>query len=112
MDKETPYNPSNALITREVIAAMLKEHGVVDGVEDMGQYYKSMVHRSYCTRKNETFAAGNKQCPESCLPLQEESNERLELLGIRRFAVSPLRRRAHAELLFAVAPASTRRIAR
>ena len=39
------------------------------------------MHRSYCTRKNENFVVGNAQCPSGCIPLQEESNERLEFLG-------------------------------
>lgn len=76
-----PFNTRNTLITLNEIRGLLLKYGVEDAVKDGGQYFKSMVHRSYCTRKNETFKAGNLQCPANCLPLQEESNERLEFLG-------------------------------
>ena len=77
----TPFNPANRLIRVDEIEAMLSRYGIADRVLDCAEFYKSMVHRSYCTRKNENFISGNLQCPPSCLPLQEESNERLELLG-------------------------------
>jgi ribonuclease-3 len=41
----------------------------------------AFINKSYCTRKNENFIDGNTNCPKDCLPLQEESNERLEFLG-------------------------------
>ncbi|PNH12524.1 putative ribonuclease 3 [Tetrabaena socialis] len=77
----TPFNPCNRLITPSEIHALLSKYGVADEPLDCAEYFKSMVHRSYCTRKNENFISGNLQCPANCLPLQEESNERLELLG-------------------------------
>lgn len=77
----TPFNSINRLISPVEIAAMLRKYGVDDVPLDCSQYYTSMVHRSYCTRKNENFISGNIQCPANCMPLQEESNERLELLG-------------------------------
>lgn len=40
-----------------------------------------MVHKSYCICKNQNVVNGNKNKPEDCLPLQEESYERLEFLG-------------------------------
>lgn len=80
-----PFNRRNRLISAHDIRRMLRAHGVTPPAEeedmDCAEYYKSMVHRSYCTRKNENFHSGNLQCPANCLPLQEESNERLELLG-------------------------------
>jgi dsRNA-specific ribonuclease len=48
---------------------------------DFTEFFKAMVHRSYCTRKQDNFHSGNVMCPPDCLPLQEESNERLEFLG-------------------------------
>jgi ribonuclease-3 len=78
----TPFNPANRLITPGDIRAMLARYGLDDvDLQECGLYYKAMVHRSYVTRKNENFVSGNVQCPRNCLPLQEESNERLELLG-------------------------------
>lgn len=76
-----PYNPVNALVTVDQIAKILKQYGLDGVVNDINIYRKAMVHRSYCTRKNENFVNGNVQCPDDCLPLQEESNERLEFLG-------------------------------
>ncbi|PNG99642.1 putative ribonuclease 3 [Tetrabaena socialis] len=83
MSESAPFNPANRLITREEIRALLSKYGVhcTTELDDCTEYYKSMVHRSYCTRKNENFISGNIQCPSNCMPLQEESNERLELLG-------------------------------
>jgi ribonuclease III len=76
-----PYNPSNVLIQEVTVAGILKTYGSMTRINDLDVYRKAMVHRSYCTRKNENFINGNTQCPDGCLPLQEESNERLEFLG-------------------------------
>lgn len=76
-----PYNPKNKLVVHEEVVCILKTYGVDDEIRDLGLYRKSFVHKSYCTRKNENFIDGNVNCPEDCLPLQEESNERLEFLG-------------------------------
>lgn len=77
-----PYNPSNTLIHEPAVGALLSAYGGVSAdIHDINIYRKAMVHRSYCTRKNENFVNGNMQCPDDCLPLQEESNERLEFLG-------------------------------
>lgn len=76
-----PYNPSNRLIGSDGLRALLSPFGVSEPFKDLGLYRKSFVHKSYCTRKNENFVDGNVNCPEDCLPLQEESNERLEFLG-------------------------------
>ena len=77
-NEELPYNPLNKLVTEEEVNALL---GDVTKVKDINIYRKAFVHRSYCTRKNENFLIGNLGCPTNCLPLQEESNERLEFLG-------------------------------
>lgn len=82
MEVETlPYNPANNLMMEEDVIALLSTYGVRSGIRDMSMYRMAMVHKSYCTRKNENFIDGNANCPEHCLGLQENSNERLEFLG-------------------------------
>ncbi len=76
-----PYNPFNNLINKDNLDKLLKNFGVEDEFIDINIYRKAFVHKSYCTRKNENFIDGNVNCPKDCLPLQEESNERLEYLG-------------------------------
>lgn len=80
-DQETPFNCSNTLITAEYVNQLLGKYGVDGGFKSLDIYRCATVHKSYCTRKNENFFEGNAECPEGCLPLQEESNERLEFLG-------------------------------
>lgn len=79
--EELPYNKRNYLITSEDVHRILSAHGINKKVKDINIYRKAFVHKSYCTRKNENFVTGNTNCPEGCLPLQEESNERYEFLG-------------------------------
>lgn len=78
---ETPYNPLNTLISQDDICKILSTYGVKEKPNNIGLYRCATVHKSYCTRKNENFVDGNVSCPKNCLPLQEESNERLEFLG-------------------------------
>lgn len=78
---DTPYNPSNILIEPEQVQQILSKYDVPDTLINIDIYRKALVHKSYCTRKNENFLNGNVNCPDGCLPLQEESNERLEFLG-------------------------------
>jgi len=73
-----PYNPVNVVISREQLQQLL---GTQVTIGDIDVYRGAFVHRSYCTRKNENVHNGNTQRPAHCLPLQEESNERLEFLG-------------------------------
>ena len=73
-----PYNQNNKLINENQICVLLS---IYDDIGNINIYRRAFVHRSYCTRKNENFLNGNVNCPEGCLPLQEESNERLEFLG-------------------------------
>lgn len=81
MQQELPYNYSNIVLNTNDILSLFKKYGVNCDINDINVYRKSMVHKSYCTRKNETFDNGNLMCPGDCIPLQEESNERLEFLG-------------------------------
>jgi ribonuclease-3 len=77
----TPYNEKNILLMSKDLTHLLSSYGVVDPFRNIDIYRNAFVHKSYCTRKNENFLNGNVNCPEDCLPLQEESNERLEFLG-------------------------------
>jgi ribonuclease-3 len=76
-----PYNDKNCLINEEQLQRLLSNYGVTRPFNNIDIYRKAFVHKSYCTRKNENFLSGNVHCPEGCLPLQEESQERLEFLG-------------------------------
>lgn len=76
-----PYNPANVLVSEEDITNILQTYGVEASFRDINMYRKAFVHKSYCTRKNENFVNGNINCPLNCIPLQEESNERLEFFG-------------------------------
>lgn len=78
---DLPYNNKNILIDDESLGKILKTYGIEGGFKDINTYRMAFVNKSYCTRKNENFVDGNVNCPEDCLPLQEESNERLEFLG-------------------------------
>lgn len=78
---ETPFNPNNSLLQIKTIKSILVNHGIDYDPQDISIYRKALLHKSYCTRKNENFLSGNLACPGNCLPLQEESNERLEFLG-------------------------------
>ena len=76
-----PYNPRNKLLSVEDLTRVLETYGHDRPVRDVNIFRKAFTHRSYCTRKNENFVEGNADCPPDCLPLQEESSERLEFLG-------------------------------
>jgi len=81
MSDTSPFNEYNTLITDEQLVTFLRTYGITMKHNDINMYRKALLHRSYCTRKNENFVNGNAHCPSNCLPLQEESNERLEFLG-------------------------------
>jgi dsRNA-specific ribonuclease len=69
------------VIDKKTLEIILREHGNTFPVNDINLYRKALTHRSYCTRKNENVIQGNQARPANCIPLQEESNERLEFLG-------------------------------
>ena len=81
MSDQLPYNIKNRVITLNEVKCLLNTYGIDEQYHDLNLYRKSFVHKSYCTRKNENFIDGNVNCPQGCLPLQEDSNERLEFLG-------------------------------
>ena len=78
---ELPYNNQNVLLSAENLRSLLTRFSPDASYSDINLFRNAFVHKSYCTRKNENFANGNTACPADCLPLQEESNERLEFLG-------------------------------
>lgn len=75
------YNPANVLLQHDDLVRLLERFGVTRPYHDINIYRRAFVNRSYCTKKNENYVNGNVHCPHGCLPLQEESNERLEYLG-------------------------------
>lgn len=76
-----PFNPQNRLISTDDVLRILEKYDIKIESINIDVYRCAMVHKSYCTRKNENFLEGNTMCPDGCIPLQEESNERLEFLG-------------------------------
>jgi len=80
-DDETPYNEKNILISSDDVNEILERFGINLKCINIDLYRKSLVNKSYVTRKNENIISGNEKCPNNCLPLQEESNERFEFLG-------------------------------
>lgn len=79
--QDVPFNPNNKLLSYSDVEKILNRYGVHEKPKNLDIYRTSMVHRSYCCRKNENFNEGNQACPIGCVPLQEESSERLEHLG-------------------------------
>lgn len=80
-DQVLPYNEHNVLLNKQDIIDIFKDFDLSIEPVNIDIYRNAMVHVSYCCRKNENFENGNTLCPESVLPLQEDSNERLEYLG-------------------------------
>ena len=79
---ELPFNPVNKLLQEADLRKFFDENGLANvSFRNINLYRNAFVHRSYCTMKNEDFAAGNEKRPTDCLPLQEMSYERMELLG-------------------------------
>jgi dsRNA-specific ribonuclease len=81
VEEELPYNNQNKIISEEEIYKFLKEGDITHKITNVNLFRLAFVHKSYCTRKNENIINGNINCPTDCLPLQEESYERLEYLG-------------------------------
>ena len=77
----SPHNPKNVIISANDVNKLLHTFGSAHKAKNVDVYRCAMVHRSYCTRKNETVEQGNAKRPRTCVPLQSSSNERLEFLG-------------------------------
>jgi dsRNA-specific ribonuclease len=78
---DLPYNQYNKLLSLEVLDEYTKQYSAQVRPACIAIYQTALLHKSYCTRKNDNFQNGNIRCPSNCIPLQEESNERLEFLG-------------------------------
>jgi ribonuclease III len=77
-----PFNVKNRLLMPSELDSLLRRFGIDIPPNDVNIYRLALVHRSYCTRKNENFIEGNANNPGGgCVCLQECSNERLEFLG-------------------------------
>lgn len=81
IEEELPYNNQNNIISENEIYKFLQEGEITQKITNVNLFRLAFVHKSYCTRKNENIINGNINCPKDCLPLQEESYERLEYLG-------------------------------
>ena len=79
--EEFPYNNKNILINENDVNKILRTYGIKFKCFNINIYRQAFVHKSYITRKNENYVSGNVNCPDDCLPLQEESYERFEFLG-------------------------------
>lgn len=79
--EEFPYNNKNILINENDVNKILRTFGIRFKCLNINIYRQAFVHKSYITRKNENYVSGNVNCPDDCLPLQEESYERFEFLG-------------------------------
>jgi len=75
-----PYNSKNKLLTEADIKKIFKLAGLKLSPYSLSYYQKAFVHRSYINKvvSNMTDIP---VCPENCLPLFLDSNERLEFLG-------------------------------
>jgi dsRNA-specific ribonuclease len=76
----TPYNESNVQITLNEVQTILTTYNVFETIHDVDIYKRAFVHRSYCNRKFEQ-PVSIAPCPYNGIPVQPESNERLEFLG-------------------------------
>ncbi len=105
------YNPTNIWLEKKHIQAILNQTDIKNKIGDLSIYQKAFVHISYSknSKKNKKFLYSNNQNPNNviigtvdnpnptrmggnsdsdnehdyndCLPIQNESNERLEWLG-------------------------------
>lgn len=79
-----PYNPLNALITREEVQNILKTYGITAEITNFELYKRAFVHKSYIRRptvENEKNNIVISAKPDNCVPLFTKSNERLEFMG-------------------------------
>lgn len=79
-EDEVPYNPNNVKLEKDDLDILLQQFDTKTFF-DINFYRRAFIHKSYITRKNDNFKSGNLNCPDNCMPLQEDSSERLEFLG-------------------------------
>ena len=77
--KKDPYNLNNNLVTENDIINIMKSLNINDfKLTNLKYYQKSFIHKSYCKLPEYT----DFEYPGApCLPLQEESYEKMEFLG-------------------------------
>jgi len=77
-----PYNDKNILLSSDDLTKLFNDNGLSDiKFKNINLYRVAFVHKSYCTMKNTDFNKSNVNRPNTCLPLQDMSYERLEFLG-------------------------------
>ena len=82
--KYNPYNLTNVLVAKEDIEKILTSQEVFHPIGNLSLYQQSFVHKSYTKKTDEENEAQNielVECPKDAIPLQDNSNERLEFLG-------------------------------
>ena len=87
-NNDSPFNPNNKLINLSTLVNLLSVHGIKKRPIDISIYRKSLLHKSYCTRKNENFISGNTDCPLNCIPLANRFQTTLEPIYYRSLSYS------------------------
>lgn len=72
-----PLNIKNVCLNKKIIQNILRKYNVKYEIQDLKLYQKAFIHKSYTIKANEE----NDITEEDEMPLQKESNERLEFLG-------------------------------
>ncbi len=83
-EQNIPYNENNVLITCEDIEETLKKYEVYVKIKNIKIFRQALTHKSYVKTEfisNEDLHEARKNFSDNVVELQEESNERLELLG-------------------------------
>jgi ribonuclease III len=79
-----PYNPANRLIMPYDIECIIKQFGETIQVKDIRFYRESLTHKSYVDKPEyhtNEIQSEYSDIIQNSIPLQPESNERLEFLG-------------------------------
>lgn len=79
-DIKEVYNPKNKVITNSQIELFLKNNGLEEKPNDYSYYKLAFVHKSY-SRKDVPKDIKTEDPEKRSIPLQPESNERIEFLG-------------------------------
>ena len=74
------YNPKNKIIPNNVIDTFLKNNGLDSKPNDYSYYKLAFVHKSY-SRQDVPKDIQTNDPDKKSIPLQPESNERIEFLG-------------------------------
>jgi len=83
-EKKEVYNPKNKIITDHQIDLFLKNNGLEEKPNDYSYYKLAFVHKSYSRKdvpKDIKTEDPTEDPEKKSIPLQPESNERIEFLG-------------------------------